>query len=160
MIKGTVKKILLIIISVLILFCSCSRNTMYTDNISFPSEVWTLDNVAEFNSEITDTASISNIYFTIRTGTAYPFRNIWLFINTTSPEGRSLTDTLQYFLADEKGSWYGKGFGDIHELSLPFKTGIYFPEKGIYSFRIRHGMRIENLKGVYDFGLRIEKLRK
>jgi len=160
MIKGTVKKILLIIISVLILFCSCSRNTMYTDNISFPSEVWTLDNVAEFNSEITDTASISNIYFTIRTGTAYPFRNIWLFINTTSPEGRSLTDTLQYFLADEKGSWYGKGFGDIHELSLPFKTGIYFPEKGIYSFRIRHGMRIENLNGVYDFGLRIEKLRK
>ena len=160
MIKGTVKKILLIIISVLILFCSCSRNTMYTDNISFPSEVWTLDNVAEFNSEIIDTASISNIYFTIRTGTSYPFRNIWLFINTTSPEGRSLTDTLQYFLADEKGSWYGKGFGDIHELSLPFKTGIYFPEKGIYSFRIRHGMRIENLKGVYDFGLRIEKLRK
>lgn len=133
---------------------------MYTDNISFPSEVWTLENVAEFNSEIIDTASISNIYFTIRTGTSYPFRNIWLFVNTTSPEGRSVSDTLQYFLADEKGSWYGTGFGDIHELSLPFKTGIYFPEKGIYSFRIRHGMRIENLKGVYDFGLRIEKLKK
>jgi len=160
MIKGTDKKVLLIIISVHVLFCSCSRNIMYTDNISFPSEVWTLDNMAEFNSEIIDTTSISNIYFTIRTGTSYPFRNIWLFVNTTSPEGRSVTDTLQYFLSDEKGSWYGKGFGDIHELSLPFKTGIYFPEKGIYSFRIRHGMRIENLKGVYDFGLRIEKLKK
>jgi gliding motility-associated lipoprotein GldH len=32
--------------------------------------------------------------------------------------------------------------------------------KGSYEFKIQHGMRVENLKGVYDFGLRIEKIRK
>jgi hypothetical protein len=32
--------------------------------------------------------------------------------------------------------------------------------KGTYEFSIQHGMRIENLKGVYDIGLRIEKIRK
>jgi len=160
MIKGTDNKVFLIIIALITITCSCNRNTIYTDNISFPSEVWTLENVTTFDPEINDTASISDIYFTIRTGTSYPFRNIWLFVKTTSPDGRSITDTLQYMLADEKGKWYGKGFGDIHELALPYRSGIYFLKKGKYTFSIRHGMRIENLGGVYDLGLRIEKSEK
>ena len=53
-----------------------------------------------------------------------PFRNIYLFVTTTSPDGKSITDTLQYNLADEKGKWYGKGFGDIHELKLPYKSNV------------------------------------
>jgi len=107
-----------------------------------------------------DTASLCNIWLTVRTGTSYPYRNIWLFVNTLSPTGKSITDTLQYMLADEKGKWFGKGFGDIHELDLPFRTGVYFREKGTYTFRIRHGMRDENLNGVYDLGLRISKIKK
>ena len=58
-----------------------------------------------------------------------PFRNIYLFVTTTSPDGKTITDTLQYNLADEKGKWYGKGFGDIHELNLPYKSNVYFPVK-------------------------------
>ena len=108
---------------------------------------------------ITDTVNSNNIYFTIRTGTSYPFQNIWLFVTTTSPAGKSITDTLQYILADEKGKWYGKGFGNIHELNLPFRTSVYFPKEGTFSFKIRHGMRTENLKGVYDIGLRIERVK-
>jgi gliding motility-associated lipoprotein GldH len=160
MTEGTGNKVFLFIVSSLLIACSCSRNTVFTDNSGFPSEVWTIDNVVRFKSDITDTASINNISFTIRTGTSYPFRNIWLFVKTTAPNGKTLTDTIQYFLADEKGKWYGKGFGDIHELLLPFKTGVYFPQKGTYTYDIRHGMRVEDLRGVYDFGLRIEKLKK
>ena len=75
-----------------------------------------------------------------------------------SPDGRSLTDTLEYDLADEKGRWYGKGSGDVHELRLPWRSNVYFPLKGEYVFRIQHGMRSTDLRGVYDFGLRIEKI--
>ena len=35
-----------------------------------------------------------------------------------------------------------------------------FPAKGIYQFKIQHGMRVEDLKGIYDFGVRIEKISK
>jgi gliding motility-associated lipoprotein GldH len=150
---------LYLIVPVLILFLSCNRNTVFTDTVSIPGKEWTLDNVTVFKPEISDTISFNNISFNIRTGSSYPFRNIYLFVSTTSPEGKTITDTLQYMFADEKGKWYGKGLGDIHELRLPFKSGVYFPSKGIYTFRIRHGMRSENLKGVYDFGLRIEKTK-
>lgn len=160
MIKGTDKTAILIIILLVTVAPGCSRNTLYTDVTGIPSEEWSLNNVVEFKPEMTDTSSICNITFSIRTGASFPFRNIWLFINTVSPSGKSITDTLQYNLADEKGKWYGHGFGDIHELELPFRTGIYFPEKGTYTFKIRHGMRVETLKGVYDLGLRIEKIKK
>jgi gliding motility-associated lipoprotein GldH len=123
-------------------------------------ETWTLTDIPAFKVQITDTVNSNNVLFTIRTGSSFPFRNIFLFVTTTSPDGKQITDTLQYNLADEKGKWYGKGFGEIHELNLPYKSNVFFPVRGTYEFKIQHGMRIENLKGVYDFGLKIEKYRK
>jgi gliding motility-associated lipoprotein GldH len=160
MIKGISKYSFLVVIFFLLLTFGCNTDVIYTDSINIPSEVWSLDNIPEFRTDIADTASLCNVYITVRTGTSYPYRNIWLFVNTLSPSGKSITDTLQYMLADEKGSWYGKGFSDIHELDLPFRSGVLFREKGTYTFRIRQGMRNENLNGVYDLGLKISKIKK
>jgi len=160
MIKGISKYTFLPLISIFVLAVACSKDVVYTDSIAIPSEVWSLDNIPEFKAGISDTASLCNVNFILRTGTSYPYRNIWLFVNTVAPSGKSITDTIQYMLADEKGKWFGKGFGDIRELDLPYRTGVFFREKGTYSFIIRHGMRDENLKGVYDLGLRISKIKK
>jgi len=160
MIKGTGKYILLMIIVMTGQLYSCSQGPVYTFSSSMPNEVWSLDNITAFKPVIEDTVSSNNIYFTLRTGTGYPYRNIWLFVTTTAPSGKSISDTLQYSLANEKGQWYGRGFGDVHELNLPYKTSVFFREKGSYSFNVRHGMRTEELKGVYDFGIRIEKAKK
>jgi gliding motility-associated lipoprotein GldH len=144
----------------LLLLLSCNSNVVYTNSHAMGKEIWALNDIPAFKVPITDTVNSNNVLFTIRSGSAFPFRNIFLFVTTTSPDGKQITDTLQYNLADEKGKWYGKGFGDIHELNLPYKSNVFFPVKGIYEFKIQHGMRIENLKGVYDFGLKIEKYRK
>jgi gliding motility-associated lipoprotein GldH len=123
-------------------------------------KTWRLRDIPAFKIPVTDTINSNNIYFIIRTGSSYPYRNIFLFVTTTSPEGKRITDTLQYDIADEKGNWYGKGFGDIHELKLPYKSNVFFPVVGEYTISIQHGMRIEDLRGVYDFGLRVEKTLK
>jgi gliding motility-associated lipoprotein GldH len=160
MTEGTSKYPIFLFAVILLLISSCNSNVVFTDSVSMPGEEWNLDNITSFSTEITDTVSSNNIFFNLRTGTSYPYRNIYLFVSTTSPAGKTITDTLQYMLSDEKGNWYGKGFGDVHELKLLFKPGVYFPAKGEYSFKIRHGMRSETLKGVYDIGLRIEKIKK
>jgi gliding motility-associated lipoprotein GldH len=108
---------------------------------------------------VIDTVSKTNVSFTIRTGSDYPFRNIFLFVTASSPDGKSITDTLEYELADEKGNWFGKGSGDVHELNLPYRSNVFFPLKGNYVFKIQHGMRTVDLKGVYDIGVRIEKIK-
>ena len=142
-----------------LLFLSCSGKVVYTDSRSMDNETWKLMDIATFKVPIKDTINSNNVIFTVRNGSSFPFRNIYLFVNTTSPDGKAITDTLQYNLADEKGRWYGKGFGDIHELNLPYKSNVYFPAKGVYEFKIQHGMRVVDLKGIYDFGLKIEKVK-
>jgi gliding motility-associated lipoprotein GldH len=159
MTEGLNKFTLLFCTVLTLLVCSCNSNVIFTDSVSMVKEEWTLENVPVFTPLIKDTLSSNNVFFTLRTGSSYPFRNIYLFVSTTSPAGKTITDTLQYILADEKGKWYGKGSGDIHEMRLPFKTNVYFPAKGTYSFKVRHGMRSETLNGVYDIGLRIEKFK-
>jgi gliding motility-associated lipoprotein GldH len=160
MTKGINRYSFILILASVILLSSCNSNVVYTNSLAMAAKTWELMNVASFRVSINDTINSNNVKFTIRTGSSYPFRNIYLFISTTSPDGKNITDTLEYYLADEKGKWYGKGFGDIHELNLPYKSNVFFPLKGTYLFKIQHGMRTEDLKGVYDFGLRIEKTGK
>ena len=150
--------LLLLVSSLLII--SCDSTVVFTGSVAMKGNNWDLMNIPVFSVPVTDTTNSNNLSFIIRTGSDYPFRNIFLFVTATSPEGRMLTDTLQYYLADDKGRWYGKGFGDIHELYLPYKSNVFFPSKGEYSFKIQHGMRTESLPGIYDIGIRIERVKK
>jgi len=158
MTKGTSK--LLYFLLLIFIFTACGRNVVFTDSVQFSGKTWKLADIPVFRIQVKDTVTSNNIFFNLRTGSSYPFRNIYLFVTTISPGGKSLTDTLQYELADEKGNWRGKGFGDIHELKLPYKSNVFFPVSGTYQFSIQHGMRLEDLKGVYDIGLRVEKTVK
>jgi len=158
MIRGTNKYILLFLTSAFLI--SCVGNTLFTDSAPMKGRIWSLNNIPVFKIPVRDTLNSNNIFFIIRTGSSYPYRNIYLFVTTMAPGGKSITDTLQYDLADEKGNWYGKGFGDIHELKLPYKSNVFFPVSGTYLINIQHGMRTEDLKGVYDVGLRVEKVKK
>jgi gliding motility-associated lipoprotein GldH len=160
MIKGLNRYLIILIVTSFILSTACNSDVVFTDSRPMPLKSWELMNITAFRVPISDTIHSNNVIFTIRTGSSYPFRNIYLFVKTTSPDGKFITDTLQYYLADEMGKWYGRGFGDIHELNLPYKSNVYFPMKGTYLFNIQHGMRIENLNSVYDFGLKIEKTGK
>jgi gliding motility-associated lipoprotein GldH len=160
MIKGIKRYSHIIILASFVLLSSCNNNIVYTDSTSMPGKRWDLMNILSFRVPVEDTLSSNNVTFTIRSGSSYPFRNIYFFVKTISPDGKSITDTLEYFLADEKGAWFGRGFGDVHELNLPYKSNVFFPRKGIYQFNIQHGMRKETLDGIYDIGLRIEKTGK
>jgi gliding motility-associated lipoprotein GldH len=160
MIRGINKYIFVLILTSQLLLSSCNSNVIFSDSKVMNKNTWNLTDIPSFKVKVTDTINSNNVIFTLRTGSSYPFRNIYLFVTTTSPDGKSITDTLQYSVADESGNWLGKGFGDIHELNLTYKSNVYFPVKGIYQFNIQHGMRNEDLAGVYDIGLRVEKIRK
>ena len=113
MIKGINRFSFVLVMTFLLLLLSCNSNVVYTNSQAMGKETWTLTDIPIFKVPITDTVNSNNVLFTIRTGSSFPFRNIFLFVTTTSPDGKQITDTLQYNLADEKGKWYGKGFGDI-----------------------------------------------
>jgi len=136
----------------LLLLSSCNSDVIFTDSVVMQDNIWDLSNVPDFSMQIDDTTQLTDVFFTIRTGSDYPFRNLFLFVTVFSPDGNIMTD--------EKGNWYGKGFGDIHELNLPYRTNVFFPARGTYLFNIQHGMRIGDLPGIYDIGLRIERSKR
>ena len=142
------------------LIASCGRNVIYTDSSEMDNNVWNLSNTVVFEYDNADTEQKTDVDFLIRTTPSYPYRNIYLFVSSFSPEGKSITDTLEYILADEKGNWYGKGTGNIRSLSLPFRQNVFFSETGTYTFRVSHGMRDVDLKGVADISIRIIKSDK
>ena len=154
------KNRIVIMLTIALMAASCGKNVVFTDSLPVPDRVWTLDNSASFSFTVEDTVNSNNIFFILRTGSAYPYRNIWLFVTTSAPGGGSITDTLSYDLADENGNWYGKGFGDIHELKLPYRLNVFFPHTGNYRVSISHAMRNAALKGVCDVGLRVERNEK
>jgi gliding motility-associated lipoprotein GldH len=88
----------------------------------------------------------------------YPFKNLWLFYDLIKPDGARIKDTIEVSLADDFGKWTGSGI-TIYQNAFALRNGYIFPDTGQYSIIFRQGMRENNLKGIEDIGLIIEKAK-
>lgn len=141
----------------LISLVSCDKNRVYEESRELPKS-WNKDSLARFESIITDSLSASNIYVTVRNVSSYPYQNLYLFITTVAPSGAYVRDTLECILADKTGQWLGKGFARYWDHRFPMRKHVVFPEKGTYTFTIQQGMRMDELPGIHDVGIRIERV--
>lgn len=141
-------------------FLSCGNSAMYDRVVDMPGEQWNRDSVLTFEVPVTDTTNSYDILFCNRITGQYPYSNMFLFITIIAPDRTHQTDTLECLLADKRGKWLGKGFGNVWTNSVTYKRNIIFPESGTYTFYIEQAMRIENLQHVLDAGLKIEKANK
>jgi gliding motility-associated lipoprotein GldH len=135
----------------------CNRGIQYSDIQKIEEGQWNMFDPAKYACTFDDTVMTYDIGLSLRTTTDYPYRNIYLFMVTTFPSGTTVTDTLHAMVTDEKGHWLGKGTGNIRELTVPFKSNVWFPEAGEYHFRVMHGMRDTVLQGVRDIGMKISR---
>lgn len=140
-----------------LILASCNTGTLYDHNKSLPENVWKSDQIIRFDVELEDTVNICKFYLNVRHSTDYRYANLFLFINTTFPDGREARDTVECILADPSGKWLGKGISDIRDNQVLLRRGIRFPEQGTYIFEFEQAMREPELEGVMDIGMRIVK---
>lgn len=152
------KKNNLIIILLAILFFSCDPKQVYEKNVEIADLKWNINDTIEFNVPIQDTLNPHNIYFNVRNTSKYSMQNLYVFIHSTSPNGMILQDTVEFYLADDRGRWTGSGWGDIYDNQFLYKKNVRFPVSGTYTFKYIQGMRTETLRYISDVGLRIEKV--
>lgn len=152
---GLAKSLLAIIIALTL--TSCGSDVIFSGHENMPPEGWNRNNAVTFKAEINDTITPSSIDISIRTGSTYPYRNLFLFVSTFAPNGIRIVDTLEYNLADSRGKRLGRGTGDIRELDLSLRKNVYFPQAGPYLIRVEHAMRTDTLEGVYDVGLIVRR---
>ena len=113
--------------------------------------------VAEFVAKVEDTLTAYDFYINVRNTGSYRFSNLYLFIQTDFPNGKSIRDTVECLMATPEGEWIGTGVGDLRDQSILFKQSGNFPLKGKYRFEMVQAMRQDPLPGIADIGLRIEK---
>lgn len=151
-------KNLLLIIPLLVLFSSCDPNRIYEKNIRINPNGWPAGTDILFEVPVIDSLELCNFYINLRHTESYKFSNLYLFINSYFPGGSYARDTIELILADHTGKWYGKGFGKIKEYQVMIRQGVIFPISGNYKISIEQGMRENNLQGVEDIGIRIERM--
>jgi gliding motility-associated lipoprotein GldH len=144
-------------IIVIVALYACDNRRVYEQNYSMKNEAWSRDSVLIFSVNMDDTINQYHIVFNNRITGQYPYCNMYLFITTLMPNHNQRVDTLECFLADEKGKWLGKGFGNVWSNKIYFKRNVVFPYKGTYTFYVEQAMRADELPHVLDAGLRIEK---
>lgn len=147
-------KILLLL--VIVFTYACSTDVVYNENRTIDKKGWFKNDIARFDIEIDDSLATYDYYINIRHTVDYRYSNLYIFMNTTYPNGNTGRDTVEFVLADKSGKWFGNGWGDLKEISIPIVKEMKFPLKGAYTFQIQQAMRIDTLKEINDIGIRIE----
>ncbi len=142
---------------IMFLAVSCNPDLVYEENRRIPGETWSRYNIPEFGFEISDTLNPHDLIINIRNTGEYPRSNLFLFISATSPGGAFTRDTLELVLAGPSGKWKGRGFGSVWQNRFFYRQNIRFPEAGKYTISIEQAMRLEDLPGIVDIGLRVER---
>ncbi len=150
----------------LVVFSSCSDNAVFSSSNSF-SDGWRLQDTVKVALPVLDSISAYDMFLTVRNSNDYPYNNLFLIVAMEFPQGKVITDTLEYRMANPDGSWMGTGLGNIKESKLWYREGVQFAEEGNYNLSIVHALRnngqvggVEDLQGILEVGLRIEESGK
>lgn len=157
------RSIVIILLTCLTL-TSCDQNLVDSQSVSFNDAQWDLLQAPVFTIQPVDTLNSYDIFINMRNDNEYAYSNLYLISEMKFPQGKIVTDTLEYEMATPQGAFIGKGRGGVYENKLWYKEGVRFRESGDYLLTLRHAMRkngsvdgIARLEGVLDIGYSIEK---
>ena len=143
---------------ILFLFTSCNKKNVYQSFFDIPKNTWNTDSIINFELTNLDTASNYKVLLNIRHSVEYKYQNIFLFSKTDYNK-----DTLEIYLCDNTGKWYGKGWGDIKEVTVDISNinnkKIINSSNISFEQAMRYGdkVSINNLQHIYSLGVIIKK---
>ena len=150
------------LLTVAFMVFSCDSKQIFDEYKSVPNQ-WNKDSLISFTVTPPDSTNLYNLFINIRNTSDFKFNNLFLIAEMNFPNGKTITDTLEYQMAKPNGELLGEGFTDVKENKLWYKEGVRFDEIGDYSIIIQHAMRnngevngVDNLTGITDVGFRIE----
>lgn len=145
------KVVLLALISVL--WLGCQRGVVYSEFQQLPAQGWEADSALQFVPNLTDTLGSYQVQIILRHTDRYAYQNLWLFVDVQKDSILLRRDTIESYLANERGEWYGSGMSKM-TLPLLYMENIALPA-GEYRITVQQGMREEQLRGITDVGLKV-----
>ena len=144
-IEAMKKNILILITSLLLV--GCQGDIVYTAFKTLPNTGWEADSSLCYQPLIADSILNCQMLITIRHTDAYPYQNLWLFVDIQKDSVPLTRDTIECYMANERGEWLGGGL-TVHELPLLYSNSYQFANSGEYQISITQGMREDTLVGI------------
>lgn len=153
------KSLQLILIGTLLLCAgACTNNVVYSEFIEIPQSSWNFDSTLNFAIEIKQPIDQPcNAIVYILHEKNYSYQNLWFYVNKTVPNAMQKQDTIECYLADQRGKWLGSGHKSIIEMPVLIEQNIQIKQTGTYNYQVQHAMREDELKGIRSIGIKIEK---
>lgn len=114
--------------------------------------------MVQFEVDVEDTVSNYDFFINVRHTKSYMYSNLFVFLHTVAPDGRKMTDTLEFPMADPEGNFVGNISGGLVMNRVIVKKETRFPKSGKYKFIIEQAMRDEELEEISDVGMSIVKM--
>lgn len=152
-------KYIIVITCFLGLFSCKQEEVFFQEYQTIPKDGWAHNDTISFEFDSQDSLTKYDFNLTLRNQTSYPYANIYLFVYTEFPNGKSALDTLAFMLADPSGKWYGETSGTLVESKITYKR-TRIPYKGHYKMNVIQAMREEIIHDIEDVGLKIVKHKK
>lgn len=150
---------LLVAVAVCFYLTACKQDVVLEQNQQIANYQWDYADAKTFTADIKDTVQHYNIYVSTRHGFNFEWRNLWVDIETTFPDGRQFDRRVNLVLSEPDGTWYGDCLGDNCDMLIPIQNNAFFPQIGKYTFKISQDMRVNPMKYVKSIGVRIEKTK-
>lgn len=139
------------LIAIILTACGSKPSYLHFEPVS--DAAWHQDSVLTFAIATGDTLAAYDILFHIRHTNYYPYQNMWLFVTATQGE-RQQTDTMELYLADDRGVWLGNGRNGLTTMPVIYDEHRRLGSDTLY-ITIQQGMRDSVLRGVQDVGVEV-----
>lgn len=153
-----VKNRLVTILFGTVLFSSCEKAPTFEKSYTFEKKEWDQKVKPAFTLDIKDTVNEYDFVLTVRTTTDYKYSNLWIYWNTTTPDGEKAREPFEVKITNPDGSWIGKKTGTIVENSLYFKRRK-MPLKGKYVFVLEQGITSSKIDEILDVSLLVQEVK-
>jgi len=141
-----------------LLLSSCNLQSItYEKKIRYPKQVWTYADSISYNFNIVDTASLYNFELVILHNDWYSFQNLYTKLTTTFPDGKSISQVVNFDLAESNGKWEGDRIGSIYKCRTTIQENAFFSMPGKYVLTLAQNTRTDTLYGIKGFDFRLVK---
>ncbi|MBK8659303.1 MAG: gliding motility lipoprotein GldH [Bacteroidetes bacterium] len=145
--------------AVVLLLSSCDQRRVMEENQDVQDYQWNYSDTKVFTAEIQDTTTQYNIYVNLRHAFQFEWRNLWVNIETTFPNGKVYERRVNLLLSEPDGHWYGDCLGDNCDIQVSIQQNAFFPLTGKYTFKITQDMRVNPLPYIKSVGMRVERVQ-
>ena len=151
------KSSFIFILLVSLVFSACEKPPTFEKSYAFSKKQWNQQVKPRFTVAIKDTIKEYDFVLTIRTTTDYKYSDLWIYINTISPDGKKAREPFKICITNPDGTWIGVKTGTIVENQFKFGKSK-LPLKGKYTFILEQGITESKIDQVLDIGLNVQEV--